>query len=104
MSKHTPGPWHTDDEDHGEPYQDIKIKAGEHRTICTVWIDNAPVRDFNAEQRANAQLIKTAPKLLAVLEHIQRCIPIGGFAQIHDGSATVADIGAVIAEAKGFTS
>lgn len=56
-AQHTPGPWATDEADHDTPYQDIKIKASKHRTICTVWIDDAPVRDFNAEQQANARRI-----------------------------------------------
>ena len=48
MSKHTPGPWTTDEADHDEPYQDIRIQAGK-RGICRVWIDDAPVHDYNAE-------------------------------------------------------
>jgi hypothetical protein len=77
MSKHTPGPWATDEADHDAPYQDIKIKAGKHRTVCTVWIDDAPVRDFNAEQAANARLIAAAPDLLEALTKLldmhERC-------------------------------
>lgn len=64
MSEHTPEPWTTDEDEHDAPYQDIKIKAG-YRTICTVWIDDAPVHDYNAEQRANARILKAAPNLLA---------------------------------------
>lgn len=56
-AKHTKGPWTTDEDDHDAPYQHIKIKAGKHRTVCTVWIDDAPVRDFNTEQQANARRI-----------------------------------------------
>lgn len=63
-AKHTPGPWATDEDDHDAPYQNINIEAGKHHTICTVWIDDAPVRDFNAEQQANARLIAAAPELL----------------------------------------
>jgi hypothetical protein len=55
-TKHTPGPWTTDEADHDAPYQNIKIQAS-NRTICTVWIDDAPVRDFNTEQQANARRI-----------------------------------------------
>lgn len=66
-AKHTPGPWTTDHKDHDEPYQDIKIKAGKHHAICTVWIDDAPVRDFNTMQEANARLIAAAPELLDAL-------------------------------------
>ena len=67
MSKHTPGPWTTDEADHDEPYQDIRIQAGK-RGICRVWIDDAPVHDYNAEQRANARLIAAAPDLLEALK------------------------------------
>lgn len=55
MSNNTPGRLTTDEAEHDEPYQNIKIKAGEHRTVATVWIDDAPLHDFNAEQRANAR-------------------------------------------------
>ena len=76
-AKHTPGPWTTDEDDHDAPHQDIKIKAGKHRTVCTVWIDDAPVRDFNAEQQANAHLIAAAPDLMEVvvayIDHFERC-------------------------------
>lgn len=71
-AKHTPGPWTTDHKDHDAPHQDIKIKAGNHHTICTVWIDDAPVRDFNAMQEANARLIAAAPELLETLEYLAR--------------------------------
>lgn len=65
--KHTSGPWTTDEAEHDCPYQDISIRAG-RRTICRVWIDDAPVPDYNAEQDANAKLIAAAPDLLTALE------------------------------------
>lgn len=68
--KHTPGPWTTDKADHDAPYQDIKIKAGKHHTVCTVWIDDAPVHDFNSLQEANARLIAAAPDLLEALRKV----------------------------------
>ncbi len=52
----TPGEWGTDCADHDQPYLDIKIKSG-HRNIATVWIDDAPVPDYNQMQKANAALI-----------------------------------------------
>jgi len=67
-TKHTPGPWTTNEADHDAPYQDIKIKASKHHTVCTVWIDDAPVHDFNALQEANARLIAAAPDLLFQLQ------------------------------------
>lgn len=45
-------------------------------------------------------LEKQRDELLAVAEHIQRCIPYGGFCQIHHGSATAADLDAAIASVK----
>ena len=67
MSKHTPGPWAPDYAEHDCPHQDVKIKAGK-RGVCRVWMDNAPVEDYNREQRANARLIAAAPELLEALE------------------------------------
>lgn len=55
-TKHTQGLWATDEADHDTPFQNINIQASNH-TICTVWIDDAPVRDFNSEQQANARRI-----------------------------------------------
>ena len=69
MSKHTPGPWQTDQAEHDAPYQDIRIHAGKG-SICCVWIDDAPLHDYNAEQRANARLIAAAPELLEALKEL----------------------------------
>lgn len=62
-AKYTPGPWTTDEDDHDAPHQNIKVKAGKHHTVCTVWIDDAPVRDFNSTQQANARLIAASPTM-----------------------------------------
>ena len=67
---HTKGPWTTDVHDHDEPYQNIQIQAGCGRKICLIDIDDAPVHDYNAEQKSNARLIAAAPDLLAALEDI----------------------------------
>jgi hypothetical protein len=66
MISHTPGPWETDCKDHDCIYQDILVRAAS-RSICKLWIDDAPVHDYNAEQHANAQLIAAAPELLDAL-------------------------------------
>lgn len=58
----TPGNWTDDCREHDEPYQPIKIKGGRH-TVCSVWMDDAPVHDFNAMQRANARRIARLPDL-----------------------------------------
>lgn len=94
MSKHTPGPWETDKADHDVPYQDIKIKAA-RRTVCTVWIDDAPCHDFNAEQDANARLIASAPELLAALRLFS------GDNSTHTEVERIAAARAVIAKATG---
>ena len=69
---HTPGPWQTDQAEHDAPYQDIRIHAGKG-SICCVWIDDAPLHDYNAEQRANARLIAAAPDLLEALRVFVSC-------------------------------
>lgn len=53
-SWHTPGRLSTDCAEHDAPYQNINLQIGS-RTVATVWIDDAPVHDFNAEQIANAR-------------------------------------------------
>jgi hypothetical protein len=62
---HTPGPWTIAMD---EPY-DLRVVAG-NRGICEVWLDDAPVVDFNNEQHDNARLIAAAPDLLAALENL----------------------------------
>jgi hypothetical protein len=74
-TKHTPGPWANDLPEHEQPYQDICIQAGK-RGICRVWIDDAPLHDYNAEQFANARLIAAAPDLLAALAEYVNADPV----------------------------
>lgn len=65
-NEHTPGPWqvkHSDD----EPYGDIQI-IGNGRALAKIWLDDAPVPDYNRQQKANAKLIAAAPKLLEALK------------------------------------
>lgn len=57
----TDGPWSDDCADHDEPHLPIKIKSG-YRSICSVWIDDAPVYDFNVIQRINARRIARLPR------------------------------------------
>lgn len=68
MSKHTPEPWFDDRATHDQPYQNIKILGDENRGICWLWIDDAPVDDWNAEQRANAKRIVTCVNACAGME------------------------------------
>jgi len=51
MSKHTKEPWSLTPQ--SEPYEDLKIVSG-HRAICKLWLDDAPVHDYNEAQEANA--------------------------------------------------
>jgi len=61
-AKHTPTPWTIELPE--EPYSDIEIKSGRRR-VLKLWLDDAPVNDFNDEQRANAKLIVKAVNLHA---------------------------------------
>lgn len=54
MSKHTKEPWILAPQ--SEPYEDLKIVSG-HRAVCKLWLDDAPVRDYNETQEANARRI-----------------------------------------------
>lgn len=91
MSKHTPGPWTS--------YTGTNsIWAEGKRAVCIV----TGARKHEDEERdANANLIAAAPDLLEALEHIMRCIPMGGFAQIHHGSSTWEQIDAAVSKARG---
>ena len=90
--KHTPGPWRYESTS-GSNYARIFLSANEE--------DGDNLRGYCGE--ANARLIAAAPELLEALQHIQRCIPLGGFAQIHHNSDTWAQIDAAIAKATGET-
>lgn len=102
-AKHTKGPWTTDEDDHDAPHQNIKVKAGKHHTVCTVWIDDAPVRNFNSAQQANARLIAAAPELLAALKFIVSEWGYDGHGgELEDGESEVIDkVRAAIAKAEG---
>lgn len=103
-TKHTPGPWIGAGPSFGDPLPrytteiitESEDENGEVRSICEL-----PVVHHDDENEANARLIAAAPDLLEVLKHIRRCIPYGGFVQIHDNSMTLAQIDAAIAKAEG---
>jgi hypothetical protein len=65
---HTPGPWRVEGPD-DEPYGQIGVFAA-HHLVCELWQDDAPVRDYNEAQWANARLIAAAPELLAALRAV----------------------------------
>lgn len=70
MAGHSPFPWVSDESEHDAPYQDIRIVSG-GRTVCTLWIDDAPVPEFNAQQHENAKLILALPRLILALRTIK---------------------------------
>lgn len=55
MADHTNGKVRTDLSEHDAPYQDIHIVGSDGHKICTVWIDDALVPDYNSLQYANAR-------------------------------------------------
>lgn len=57
--------------------------------------------DLISNAGTNITLAAAAPDLLAVVQHILRCIPMGGFAQIQHGSSTWAQLDAVATKATG---
>jgi hypothetical protein len=71
---HTPGPWRVEGPD-DEPYGQIGVFAA-HHLVCELWQDDAPVRDYNEAQWANARLIAAAPELLAALVEMREFIRI----------------------------
>jgi hypothetical protein len=68
MSAHTKGPWRMEGSEE-DPYGQIAVFA-DSRLVCELWQDDAPDRDYNEEQHANARLIAAAPDLLAALNGI----------------------------------
>lgn len=70
----TPGPFTTDEDEHDAPYQNICIVAGT-RKICSFWMDDAPVEDYNAAQRANVVFLTQSrtdlPACVAEIERLQ---------------------------------
>ena len=76
---HGPGPWATDESEHDCPLQDIVIRDANGSSICKVFIDDAPVPDYNARQYANARLLRAAPEMAALLRELNNwlvCAPI----------------------------
>lgn len=63
MTQHTPEPWKVSPQE-DSPYEDIVLSAGTHK-IAKLWLDDAPVHDYNAEQRANARRIVACVNALA---------------------------------------
>ena len=93
-TQHTPGPWAVSP-DH------IFRNQADIFEIHWSTIGECIAECVHGE--ANARLIAAAPELLEALQHIRRCIPFGGFAQIHHDSSTCEQIDAAIAKATGAT-
>lgn len=109
MSKHTPGPW-TKAERLNGPWWHISsdhtvngqpCKSGRQAVACVHGESKRGATAYAEMFEANAHLIAAAPELLEALEHIMRCIPTGGFAQIHHGSSTWEQIDAAVSKARG---
>ena len=66
MSRHTPGPWETRLD---EPYW-LRVFGSDGHAIAKVYLDDAPVEDYNTRQEANARLIAAAPELLQALKGV----------------------------------
>ena len=59
MKPGTSTPWKVE-ECQDEPYGDIRIVGGLNMGIAKLWLDDAPVQDYNDEQVANAKFIVEA--------------------------------------------
>jgi hypothetical protein len=98
-TQHTPGPWKAHFE---EAYFVTGPDLGRVAMMMNLkGAHGMGGRRSGDESAANARLIAAAPDLLDALQHIQRCIPLGGFAQIHYQSDTWAQIDAAIEKATG---
>ena len=53
-AQHTKGQMTTDEADHCMPHENIWLMVGTRAVAC-VWMDDAPVPDYNREQQANAR-------------------------------------------------
>ncbi len=74
MTQHTALPWNSNEHEHDTPFQEIEIKGADGRRVCRIWLDDAPLPDYNQIQRANARLIVQAvnyhKRLQALLEEV----------------------------------
>lgn len=81
---HGPGPWVTDEAEHDCPHQDIVIRDADGSSICKVFIDDAPVPDYNARQYANARLLRAAPQMANLLHELNNWLVCGAIAPPED--------------------
>lgn len=94
MSEHSKGPWIVEvgEQNIGEPL--VSVKDAEGEVIC----DNETYYPKAIDPR-NANLIASAPELLAFAEHVKKCILANGeYAPI-----SIEYVTTVVAKAKGVT-
>lgn len=102
MSKHTPGPWKIRELRKEEPaeYRDFAIDTVSKYESITIATTFHAQSITLAEDRANAQLIAAAPKLLKACEKlVTRMLQLG----YTTGNTIVWDADNAIREAKGIT-
>jgi hypothetical protein len=109
MSKHTPGPWISDDVGPSDIRRYVVANSSSSagfRVIAELYLSDT-WDDFRKEAEANARLIASAPDLLEALEMALDELMDAGFSADISGSKPVSDaliFGAdVIAKAKGET-
>ena len=101
--KHSPEPWCTDQMSHEEPLMDITIIAANDDRVAKVWIDDAPVEDFNARQRLNARRIVACVNACAGLPTEQlESSPLGGV--LNGVAGLIAQRDELLAALEAFTS
>ena len=101
--KHSSEPWCTDQMSHEEPLMDITIIAANDDRVAKVWIDDAPVEDFNARQRLNARRIVACVNACAGLPTEQlEPSPLGGV--LNGVAGLIAQRDELLAALEAFTS
>lgn len=85
---HTAGKWET--------VADCQFGTESTKVMCG---DSIVCVCYGSNHANDARLIAAGPEILEALRHIMRCIPMGGFAQIHHGSSTWEQIDAAVTKA-----
>jgi len=78
------GPWASDEAEHDCPLQNITIRDALGSSICRVFIDDAPVLDYNSRQMANKKLILAAPAMAELLNSISNWLVCSAIATPED--------------------
>lgn len=94
MTKHTPSPWVIETDDH-----DNRIYISHFKTVCNeTTVCNVNLFSTKDEQKANANIISAAPKLLEALERVKELSDAG---KIFLGAIRQQEVNSAIAKAKG---